>query len=65
MCVCVCVCARKRKIIFLAYDLCKKTANCIMMLYKNSYVIVRSPDGHTDSFDIFTELKIQQKTLRD
>ena len=38
--------------ILLAYGLPKKTIAAIMMLYKNTKVKVRSPDGDTDYFDI-------------
>ena len=42
---CVCVCSRQ---ILLA----KETVAVIMMLYKNTKVKVRLPDGDTDFFDI-------------
>ena len=38
--------------ILLAYDLLKEIVAAIMMLYRNTKVKVRSPDGHTDCFDI-------------
>ena len=38
--------------ILLAYGLPKETIAAIMMLYKNTKVKVRSPDGDTDYFDI-------------
>ena len=38
--------------ILLAYDLPKETLAAIMMIYKNTKVKVRSPDGDTDYFDI-------------
>ena len=36
----------------LAYDLPKETVAAIMILYKNTKVKVRSPDGDIDYFDI-------------
>ena len=42
----------KIKQILLAYNLSKETVAAIMMLYKNTKVKVRSPDGDTDYFDI-------------
>ena len=42
----------KMEQILLAYDLPKETVATIMMLYKNTTVKVRSPDGDTDYFDI-------------
>ena len=38
--------------ILLAYGLPKETVNGIMMLYKNTRSLVRSPDGDTSFFDI-------------
>ena len=38
--------------ILLAYSLPKETVAAIMMLYRNTKVKVRSPDGDTDYFDI-------------
>ena len=38
--------------ILLAYDLPKETATAIMILYKNTKLKVRSPDGDIDFFDI-------------
>ena len=38
--------------ILLAYGLRKETVAVIMVLYKNAKVKVRSPDGHTDFFNI-------------
>ena len=38
--------------ILLANDLPKETAAAIMMLYRNTKVNVRSPDGDTNYFDI-------------
>ena len=38
--------------ILLAYSLPKETIAAIMMLYRNTKVKVRSPDGDTDNFDI-------------
>ena len=35
-----------------AYGLPKETIAAVMMLYKNTKVKVRSPDGDTDYFDI-------------
>ena len=40
------------KHIILAYGLPKETVAAIMMLYRNTKVKVRSPDGDTDYFDI-------------
>ena len=42
----------KMEQILLAYDLPKETVAAIMMLYKNTKVKVRSPNGDTDYFDI-------------
>ena len=42
----------KMKQIVLAYSLLKETVAAIMMLYRNTKVKVRSPDGDTDYFDI-------------
>ena len=42
----------KMEQILLAYVLPKETVEAIMMLYKNTKVKVRSPDGHTNYFDI-------------
>ena len=42
----------KMKQILLAYGLPKETVSVIMMLYRNTKVKVRSPDGDTDYFDI-------------
>ena len=36
----------------LAYCLSKETVTAIMMLYRNTKVKVRSPDGDTDFFDV-------------
>ena len=41
----------KMEQILLAYGLPKETIAAIMMLYKNTKVKVRSPDGETDYFD--------------
>ena len=41
----------KMEQILLAYGLPWKTVEAIMMLYKNTKVKVRSPDGDTDLFD--------------
>ena len=38
--------------ILLAYGLPKETVAAIMILYRNTKVKVRSPDGDTDDFDI-------------
>ena len=38
--------------ILLAYGLPKETVAAIMILYRNTKVKVRSPDGDTDNFDI-------------
>ena len=40
----------------LAYGLPKETVAAIMMLYKNTKVNVRSPDGNTDFFDIIADV---------
>ena len=40
------------KQILLAYSQPKETVEAIMMLYKNTKVKVRSPDGDTNYFDI-------------
>ena len=42
----------KMKQILLAYGIPKETVAAIMMLYRNTKVKVRSPDGDTDCFDI-------------
>ena len=42
----------KMEQILLAYSLPKETVAAIMMLYRNTKVKVRSPDGDTDYFDI-------------
>ena len=42
----------KMEQILLAYGLPEKTVSAIMMLYRNTNVKVRSPDGDTDYFDI-------------
>ena len=42
----------KMEQILLAYGLLKETVAAIMILYKNTKVNVRSPDGDTDYFDI-------------
>ena len=42
----------KMEQMLLAYGLPKETVIAIMMLYKNTKAIVRSPDGDTDFFDI-------------
>ena len=43
---------RKMEQILLVYGLPKETVAVIMMLYRNTEVKVRSPDGYTDYFDI-------------
>ena len=48
--------------ILLAYGLPKETVAVIMMLYRNTKVKVRSPDGDTDYFDIVTGV-LQRDTL--
>ena len=48
--------------ILLAYDLPKETVAAIMMLYRNTKVKVRSPDGDTDYFDIVARV-LQGDTL--
>ena len=52
----------KGKQILLAYSLPKETNAAIMMLYKNTKVKVRSPDGNTDYFDIVAGV-LQGNTL--
>ena len=42
----------KMELILLAYGLPKKTVTAIMILYRNTKVKVRSPDGDTEYFDI-------------
>ena len=42
----------KTEQILLAYGLPKETVAAIMILYRNTKVKVRSPDGDTDCFDI-------------
>ena len=44
------------KQILLAYGLPEETVAAIMMLYKNTKVKVRSPDGDTDYFDIVADV---------
>ena len=48
--------------ILLDYDLPKETVTAIMMLYKNTKLKVRSPDGDTDFFDIVTGVLQEDKT---
>ena len=48
--------------ILLAYDLPKETVAAIMILYRNTKVKVRSPDGDTDYFDIVAKV-LQGDTL--
>ncbi len=40
------------ELILLAYGLPKETVAAIMILYRNTKVKVRSPDGDTEYFDI-------------
>ena len=44
----------KMEQILLAYGTPKETVAAIMILYRNTKVKVRSPDGDTDYFDIVT-----------
>ena len=44
----------KMEQILLAYGLPTKTVNAIMVIYKNTKVMFRPPDGDTDFFDIVT-----------
>ena len=53
---------RNMEQILLAYGLPKETATAIMMLYKDTKAMVRSPDGDTDFFDIATGV-LQGDTL--
>ena len=48
--------------ILLACGLPKETVAAIMMFYKNKKVKIRSPDGHTDSFDMVACV-LQRNTL--
>ena len=48
--------------ILLTYGLPKEKVAAIIMLYKNTKVKVRSPDGDTDYFDIVTSV-LQGDTL--
>ena len=48
--------------ILLTYNLPKETIAAIMILYKNTKVKVRSPDGDTDYFDIVAGV-LQGETL--
>ena len=48
--------------ILLAYGLPKETVAAIIILYKNTKVMVRSPDGDIDFFDIVAAL-LQGDTL--
>ena len=52
----------KRKQILLANGLPKETVSATMMLYKNTKVKVRSPDGDIDYFDIVAGV-LQEDTL--
>ena len=45
--------------ILLAYSLPKETVTAIMMLYRNTKVKVRSPDGDTDYFDIVASVLLR------
>ena len=44
--------------ILLAYGLPKETVNGIMMLYKNTRSLVRSPDGDTSFFDMVVSYRV-------
>ena len=46
----------KMKQILLAYGLPKEIDAAIMMLYRNTKVKVRSPDGDTEYFDIVADV---------
>ena len=48
--------------ILLAYGLPKETVTAIIILYRNTKVKVRSPDGDTDYFDVVTGV-LQGDTL--
>ena len=52
----------KMKEILLAYDIPEETVNAIMMLYRNTRSMVRSPDGDTDFFNIIAGV-LQGDTL--
>ena len=52
----------KMEEILLVYGLPKETVAAIMMLYRNTKVKFRYPDGDTDSFDIVAGV-LQGKTL--
>ena len=52
----------KMEQILLADNLPKETVTALMMLYKNTKVKVRSPDGDTDYFDIVAGV-LQRDTL--
>ena len=52
----------KMKEILLAYGIPEETVNAIMMLYRNTRSMVRSPDGDTDFFDIIAGV-LQGDTL--
>ena len=52
----------KMEQILFAYGLSKETIAAIMMLYKNTKVKVRSPDGDSDYFDIIASV-LQGDTL--
>ena len=52
----------KMEQILLAYDIPKETVAAIMILYRNTKVKVRSPDGDTEYFDIVVEV-LQGDTL--
>ena len=53
---------REMEQILLAYGLLKETVAAIMILYRNTKVKVRSPDGDTDYFDIIAGV-LQGDTL--
>ena len=44
-----------------AYGLSKETVTTVMMLYRNTIVKVRSPDGDTNFFDIIAGKKQRKK----
>ena len=48
--------------ILFPYGLPKETVAAIMVLYRNTKVKLRSPDGHTDYFDILASV-LQGDTL--
>ena len=52
----------KMELILLAYGLPKETVSAITILYRNTKVKVRSPDGDTEYFDIVAGV-LQRDTL--